>query len=159
MQLSRPKTAISFTAIDEQTVLCVKKITDQVSTQDLTDLVTILQENRDLRQSECYDKIKFLLLDNRLPLEIRESIIALTGERLLTGDIISSPVTKLRQYVQKQGWSIFSDKEIPSGVQIRVKDRSTIVTITFYETGTILVQGGDNSLKKHLQQWATQFRE
>jgi len=75
--------------------------------------------------------------------QIRETVLA-----------EQAPAAKLRQYVQEQGWSLISDKEVSDGVQIRISDSSTVLSVTCYHTGTILIQGHDGSLKKRLQEWS-----
>lgn len=59
-----------------------------------------------------------------------------------------------RQFVQDRGWSIVAEKEIQSGYQFTVTDRTTAVPVALYKTGKTLVQGKPGALQTALKAWA-----
>jgi ribonuclease HIII len=59
-----------------------------------------------------------------------------------------------QQFVQDRGWSIVAEKEIQSGYQFTVTDRTTTVPVALYKTGKALVQGKPGALQTALKAWA-----
>lgn len=59
-----------------------------------------------------------------------------------------------RQFVRERGWSIVAEKEIQSGYQFTVTDRTTTVPVALYKTGKVLVQGKPGALQTALKAWA-----
>lgn len=59
-----------------------------------------------------------------------------------------------RIFLVSEGLSILQEQAVNHGYQFKVIDASTQVTINFYTTGTIQVQGKDSALKMKLEEWA-----
>jgi ribonuclease HIII len=66
---------------------------------------------------------------------------------------LQAMVEVFRQFVQKKGWSIVTEKEIQSGYQLIVTDGATNIPVALYRTGKVLVQGKPGVLQSELKAW------
>lgn len=58
-----------------------------------------------------------------------------------------------RAFVRRQGWTITREKEIPSGYQLWVTDGAESIPVSFYTTGTMLIQGKSGQLQEAIRSW------
>jgi ribonuclease HIII len=55
--------------------------------------------------------------------------------------------------IQQQGWSLVTERTILSGTQFVVTDQKSTIHVSFYRTGTILIQGAPGTLREALEAW------
>ena len=65
----------------------------------------------------------------------------------------SSALEAFHILIQQRGWSLVREKAIPSGSQLVVTDQVSTVHVSFYRTGTILIQGSSGALREALEAW------
>jgi hypothetical protein len=65
----------------------------------------------------------------------------------------SSALEAFHTLVQQRGWSLVRERAIPSGSQLVVTDQVSTVHVSFYRTGTILIQGSPGTLREALEAW------
>jgi ribonuclease HIII len=64
---------------------------------------------------------------------------------------------QLKTWVAAQGYKFAkAPHKVPGGFQATVTEEAPQVTITFYDTGTVLVQGADSDLKSDIEAWERQ---
>ncbi len=66
---------------------------------------------------------------------------------------LQTNIEGFRELIQLKGWSVVTEKEVPSGYQIIVTDGVTRNPVSFYLTGKILIQGKAGILQTELQLW------
>ncbi len=66
---------------------------------------------------------------------------------------LQANIDALREFVQSNGWTIRTEKEIQSGYQLEVTDGITRVPVNFFTTGRALIQGKPGELQTRLKSW------
>src|SRR4051812_11982440 len=66
---------------------------------------------------------------------------------------LQANIEAFRELINHKGWSIATEKEVPSGYQITVTDGVNRNPVSFYLTGKILIQGKAGTLQAELQLW------
>ena len=62
-------------------------------------------------------------------------------------------VQAFREFVQRKGWTILAEREIPSGYEFRVTDGRDKIPVSFYTTGKASIQGKAGNLQTEIQAW------
>jgi len=65
----------------------------------------------------------------------------------------SSALEAFHTLIQQRGWSLVTERTIPSGTQFVVSDQESTAHVSFYRTGTILIQGAPGTLREALEAW------
>jgi ribonuclease HIII len=68
-------------------------------------------------------------------------------------ETLRANVDSFREYIDSQGWTLESEKEIQSGYQLVVSDGESKLPVNFYTTGKALVQGKAGELRDGVQAW------
>ncbi|HLG63756.1 MAG TPA: hypothetical protein VKY19_17580 [Ktedonosporobacter sp.] len=65
-------------------------------------------------------------------------------------------IDAFRTLASQQGWAIDSERELHNNIyQLRITHGTTTVPITFFHTGTVLIQGKPSELQRFLNSWWT----
>ena len=64
-----------------------------------------------------------------------------------------SNIVAFRAFVAREHLSITREREIPSGYQFIVTDGTSKAPISFYTTGTVLIQGAPGALQEKIKAW------
>lgn len=67
---------------------------------------------------------------------------------------IYAHLESLQHFLEGKGWRILGQKDLNRGYQVTVTDGATRVTLSFYYTGKVLVQGKPSVMKEELTEWA-----
>ncbi|SRR6266566_1673255 len=71
----------------------------------------------------------------------------------MTESKLQANIDALRKFVQSQGWSIVSEKDISYGYQLLVTDGITRTPVDLFTTGKALIQGKPGELQTKLKTW------
>jgi ribonuclease HIII len=66
---------------------------------------------------------------------------------------LQANIDALREFIQKNTWSIVEEKEIQSGYQLIITDGITRTPIALFYSGKILIQGKPGNLQTKLKTW------
>ncbi|HWZ19287.1 MAG TPA: ribonuclease HIII [Ktedonobacteraceae bacterium] len=66
---------------------------------------------------------------------------------------LQANIDAFREFIQNNAWSIIDEKEIQYGFQLRITDGITKVTVAFFNSGKVLIQGKPGELQTQLKSW------
>jgi ribonuclease HIII len=66
---------------------------------------------------------------------------------------LQANIDALREFVQSKGWTILDEKEIQYGYQLLVTDGISRISVAFFYSGKVLIQGKPGELQTQLKSW------
>ena len=66
---------------------------------------------------------------------------------------LQADIDALQEFIKSNGWLIVDKKVIQSGYQVIVTDEITKVSVAFFYSGKILIQGKTGELQTKLKLW------
>lgn len=70
--------------------------------------------------------------------------------------LLDSKLSALRAFLQEKKFAIQDERKIDYGHQFKIVNGGDVVTVNFYTTGKVLVQGKVSDLKSEIETWAGQ---
>jgi len=70
--------------------------------------------------------------------------------------LLDSKLSALRSFAQEKNFAIQDERKINYGHQFKIVNGDDVVTVNFYTTGKVLVQGKACDLKSEIESWAGQ---